>query len=396
MAAPHSMCVLPTLCEATSLIGTSTSMTMPAGNSPEAAPPRTKSYPTPGQRAGCEPRLLTSPPGAEWDQVARTTGNAHLGMASHWFTAIKNAYGHRPLYFCAQDEDEATRVLLPSFLIRRWPLKGVVTSMPFLDAGGPAGHSAALLEAVLNRLVLEAETYNASRVELRSLVQLDTSIRPSLEKVTLARSLPPDPDLLWRDLDSKVRNQIRKAERSGISIGVGGLDRLDEFYQVFAVNMRDLGSPVHSKRFFHHLLEGFGEAAQVLVARKDSLPVGGLIAVSFGDTRYVPWASTLRTHSALCPNMLLYWEALRRACLDGMARFDFGRSSRDSGTYRFKRQWGAEDIQLYWYTIPLQGARPAHISRESRKWALISQAWSRLPVGLTRVIGPAIRRRLTQ
>lgn len=342
-------------------------------------------------------RLLELAPGSEWDTVALNTPHVHLGTASHWFTIIRSAYGHLPLYFFAQDNAVGPNpLLLPAFLVRRWPLKGVITSMPFLDAGGPAGRSGVPVHTVLKRLLFEAQNRKAAQVELRSRVQLDVSVQPSLEKVTLVRSLPPDPDLMWRDLDSKVRNQIRKAERSGISIEVGGLDRLDEFYRVFAINMRDLGSPVHSRQFFSALVETFGQAAHVVIARKNTLPVGGLIAVDFGDTRYVPWASTLRTYNPLCPNMLMYWETLRRACIDGMARFDFGRSSRGSGTYRFKRQWGAEDAQLYWYTIPVSGGRPTRISPHERKWVVVSRVWGQLPVGLTRLIGPIIRRYLTQ
>jgi len=171
--------------------------------------------------------------------------------------------------------------------------------MPFLDADGPLGESGAFIGAAIDRLKQEAHNHGAVAIELRSTRPLDIPVQPSLEKVTLARSLPSNPDLVWRELDAKVRNQIRKAERSGISIDVGGEERLDDFYQVFATNMRDLGSPVHSKEFFRQILEAFGPAARVVVARTDARPVGGLIAISYGETRYVPWASTLRSYSAL-------------------------------------------------------------------------------------------------
>jgi FemAB-related protein (PEP-CTERM system-associated) len=268
--------------------------------------------------------------------------------------------------------------------------------MPFLDAGGPAGGSPEMVRAAVERLVAEAKSRGAVQVELRSLSPLDLPVQPSVEKATLTRQLPSNPDLLWGELDAKVRNQIRKAERSGITVEHGGIERLDDFYRAFAVNMRDLGSPVHSKEFFRQIVLAFGSAAGIVIARKDRIPVGGLIAITHGNTRYVPWASTLRRYSSLCPNMLLYWEALRRACQDQIDRFDFGRSTRGSGTYRFKRQWGATDLQLYWYTVPMaeNSARP--ISKEDAKWAALSRLWTWLPVSISRWIGPAIRSRLTQ
>ena len=107
--------------------------------------------------------------------------------------------------------------------------------------------------------------------------------------------------------------------------------------------MRDLGSPVHAREFFRATLEAFGDRARVALVRKGQTPIGGLVALAFKDVLAVPWASCAKEHFALCPNMLLYWETIRAGCMDGFRRFDFGRSTRGSGTYRFKRQWGAQE-----------------------------------------------------
>src|SRR5262249_44811223 len=152
-------------------------------------------------------------------------------------------------------------------------------------------------------------------------------------KVNLVLPLPGSSDDLWRQLSGKVRNQVRKAEKSGLTVELGGSEKLEEFYGPFAVNMRDLGSPVHSLTFFEKIFESFGSSARVVLVRKSDCTVGGLIALKFKDTLAVPWASSLRQYLALCPNVLLYWETLRAACAEGFTRFDFGRSTRDSGTY---------------------------------------------------------------
>ncbi len=333
--------------------------------------------------------------GSGWRAVVQTNPAANLGQPHGWFAVISTAYSHTPLYLQAEDSSGNVGVL-PAFLIRRPLVGSVVASMPFLDAGGPCGDSGRLADALVNRLGEEAQRHGASHVQLRCIRPMNLPAKASLEKVTLSLPLPSDPDRLWRGLDAKVRNQVRKAERSRISVEVGGLDLLNEFYQVFAANMRDLGSPVHSKRFFRAILEQFGEAAHAVLVKKDGVTLGGLISMVFKDTLYVPWASTLRKYAALCPNMLLYWETLRRGCKDGLARFDFGRSTRGSGTYRFKRQWGADEVQLYWYTIPIGRQRVKTVSGSDAKWALMSRLWRHLPVPVSRVLGPQIRRYLTQ
>ena len=94
--------------------------------------------------------------------------------------------------------------------------------------------------------------------------------------------------------------------------------------------------------------------------------------------------------------MLLYWETLRAACLDGFSRFDFGRSSRDSGTYRFKRQWGAEEEPLFWYGIPVTSRESRSTSGADRSADLAVRVWQRLPLPVTRHLGPRIRKYLIQ
>src|SRR6185369_10200078 len=131
-------------------------------------------------------------------------------------------------------------------------------------------------------------------------------------------AIPADADCLWHRLDKDVRYQVRKAERAGLAVEAGGAEQLASFYDVFAVR------------------------ARVLLVRRGRTVIGGLMTIAFKDRLTVPWASCLKQYFSLCPNMLLYWEALRRACAGGFRRFDFGRSTRDSGTHRFKQQWGAE------------------------------------------------------
>jgi CelD/BcsL family acetyltransferase involved in cellulose biosynthesis len=120
-----------------------------------------------------------------------------------------------------------------------------------------------------------------------------------------------------------------------------------------------------------------------------------LIALATGDTLTVPWASSLTEYRSDCPNMLLYWDTIRAGCRDGFRRFDFGRSTRGSGTYLFKVQWGAEEQPLFWYTIPV-GDAAAHAETSDAGKETFVRVWRRLPLGLTRRLGPRVRKYLIQ
>jgi FemAB-related protein (PEP-CTERM system-associated) len=329
-----------------------------------------------------------------WSTVPHQLDNANLAQLPEWFTIIQKAYGHTPLYLEAED-GRGRRAVLPSFLVRSRLFGTVVTSMPFLDTGGPCSPSEDLAHILVHSLIAEAARFGANLVELRSTVTIDLPLLARTDKVNMFLPLTRDSGALWHALDSRVRNQVRKAERSGLAVEFGGAEKLRSFYDIFAVNMRDLGSPVHGCGFFHAIFDAFGDKARVVLVRKGIMPIGGLVALAFKNRLIVPWASSLREYFSLCPNMLLYWETLRTACVEGFQRFDFGRSSRNSGTYRFKRQWGAVEEPLFWYTIPIGRGARARLSSADARGAMLVRLWQSLPLRVTRWFGPYIRRYLT-
>ena len=155
-------------------------------------------------------------------------------------------------------------------------------------------------------------------------------------------------DQQFAQLDRKVRNQVRKAQKSGISMTSGGLELLDAFYDVFATNMRDLGTPVYTKAFFREVLTAFPADARVFCANLENQTIAASIVLRDRDRMEVPWASAFAQFNSLAPNMLLYWEMLQTAVEQGCTHFDFGRCTPDAGTYRFKAQWGAVPHELCW------------------------------------------------
>jgi hypothetical protein len=117
---------------------------------------------------------------------------------------------------------------------------------------------------------------------------------------------------------------------------------------------------------------------------------GALLLHGWGVTE-VPSASSLRSHNHTCANMLMYWHLLERAVQRGQDVFDFGRSSQDSPTLRFKKQWGAAPASSEWQFYVRKG-EPGGMQKESPRYRRVIRLWQRLPVALTRLIGPAIVR----
>ena len=155
--------------------------------------------------------------------------------------------------------------------------------------------------------------------------------------------------------------------------------------------MRDLGTPVYSSALFRSALNQFPDHIEFCVVRLGGNPIAAaMLSHGLGITE-VPSASSLREYNSTCANMLMYWKLLVRAIERHQTIFDFGRSSLDSSTYRFKQQWGAMPGISVWNYHVRQGdhsrMRPAH----PRNQRLI-KIWRRLPLPLSRLLGPNIVR----
>ena len=204
--------------------------------------------------------------------------------------------------------------------------------------------------------------------------------------------LPESSESLMKSFKSKLRSQIMKPLKQGLKTKIGGFELLEDFYKVFSIHMKELGSPIHSKKLMRYVLKGFSEKARIVMVYEGDKPVACSLVVGFKDTLENPWASALRKYSRFAPNMLLYWTMLEYACDNNFKYFDFGRSSIDEGTYKFKKQWGAKPEHLYWHYISMDGKPIAIPISEQSNFEIAAQVWKILPVTVTRVIGPMIRK----
>jgi FemAB-related protein (PEP-CTERM system-associated) len=327
-----------------------------------------------------------------WDAYVSLRPDTSIYQRSGWARVIERSYGHPPVYLWAR-EGSQVRGVLPLVAFRGALGGRSLVSLPFLDEGGLCADDdearAALWQAALDA----AKRWRAAAIELRQGYPSGLPLAPLGSKVSVMLELAADPGTMWKRLDAKVRNQVRKAMTSGLAPAWCGIEGLDEFYAVFAQNMRDLGSPVHAKRFFATILEEFAGDARLLLVRDGSRVVAGGVCMVFRDTVLVPWASSLREWRSRNPSNLLYWEVIRSACEKGLRWLDFGRSTPGGGTYRFKMQWGGRERPLHWQVDP--ATRASLIDSDNPRYRWMIQAWQRLPVPLSRVIGPVIRKRLS-
>lgn len=329
-----------------------------------------------------------------WDNfVYRHPDSGHCHL-SGWQKVIQQTYRHCSYYLRAVENGEI-KGILPLFLMKSLLFGNTMVSMPFLDDGGICSDNEDSRQTLYDKARELFIASGAYALDLRHRDRSSIDLPSHGSKVTLTLSLSADPDSMWKQFNAKLRNQTRKAMKSGLTCSWHGIDGLPEFYDVFAINMRELGSPVHSYNFFANILKAFSESAQLILVRKGEKTIGGGLFLVFKDRVQMPWASANREYFSFCPNNILYWEAIRWACEKGYKQFDFGRSSPGSGTYYFKKQWGAVDRPLYWQCLTKnpKGSPTVRADDPQYRWAV--RVWRNLPLAVTNSIGPFLRRQMS-
>lgn len=326
-------------------------------------------------------------PAKEWDEFVLASPGGTVFHLFAWKAVVEEAYGHRTYYLAAHDET-GLRGVLPLVLTRS-PFFGTnLVSMPYVDYGGIAADDEEVKAALLTRSC-EIRLAHGATLVLRYLGEPRLGLPVSLEKVTMLLELGESVERLWARLPSERRNRIRKGQKNGLVASFHREDGLAEFFEVYATNMRDLGSPVHAVGFFRAMLRYLGEHASVLLVRDGGRAIGGAVCLFFNNVISIPWVSSLRRFFHRCPNQVLYWEAMRYGIANGYRVLDFGRSTRGSGTFEAKRQWGANEVQLHWVYWP-EAATPPGVGKGRFSWA--SELWQYLPLFVANTIGPWLRR----
>lgn len=327
---------------------------------------------------------------AAWDAFVEAHPQASVFHLLEWRRIIVDAYRHRPYYLVASGPAGLEGVL-PLVMIRSRLFGRSLVSLPFADYGGICASDAAVGRALLDRAIAIGRAEGAEYVQLRQREPHPALAGVPSDKVTMLLELDPDPQALWARLPSERRNRIKKARSAGVRGRLTDGDALEAFYGVFSENMRDLGSPVHGRPFFRAILDALGPRARVLLIERAGEVIGAAVTLWFRDTVCIPWVSSRRSHFALNPNMVLYWTAIEEACARGCRILDFGRSSPGTGTFEFKRQWGATPRPLAWSTFPRPGAAVPTFSGRGLKERILVECWKRLPIGVSRYLGPRVR-----
>lgn len=338
--------------------------------------------------------LDTNADHTSWDTFVRAHPRGGMYHLSAWRDVIWNVFRQKQIYLQATDHNGAVVGALPLVEQKSRLFGHRLLSMPYFNYGGALGATPEIERALMDHAGTVASDRGASSVEFRDMIPREDTWPCRDEKILMILDLPETPEDLSKALGSKRRSQIRRAGKEEPKLLRGSGELLDDFYKVFAITMRDLGTPVYSIKFFREMIRAFPDNIELFVIHLNDEPVSAGFLVTHDGLMQIPWAGTLRKVNRLSMNMYLYWKVIESAIESGCRQFDFGRTTKGSGTHKFKAQWGAQPHQMHWHYWLAPGVEQPKLNPDNPKYQRVISAWQKLPVPLTKIIGPHLVKNL--
>jgi FemAB-related protein (PEP-CTERM system-associated) len=328
---------------------------------------------------------------ARWDSFVLNHPKGTFFHQTAWMRVIARTYGFQPYYFYAESDGQITGIA-PMFLVSNWLSGRCLISLPFAVYGGVCATNADSEEALLKHIEQLASEERVKYVELRS---RDGNLRPgyyaNTRYATFTIPLGGDPEKLYSAFPKNVRYMIRKGEKANLRVRTGS-DQLEGFYHLMTINLRRLGTPAFPLALFKNLIFEYKDQIDLTVIYHEDKAVAGGMSFRFRDCLQPYYIGSLQEAKSVAANDFLWWKLIEKAARFGCRTFDFGRSKKGSGNFTFKEKWNPV-IETLNYQTRLVGRKDVpNFSPTNPKFELATTIWKKLPLGLTRAVGPHVVR----
>ena len=325
-----------------------------------------------------------------WDRFVGASPDGTIFHSLAWKRVVEEVFHHAPRYLVAADGDEI-KGTLPLFEVRGLLTGRVLVSTPYAVYGGLCTAHQDATDALLTASRELVAARGARYVELRHFGAPCPGLPTKELYSTFIRTLDPDPEANFAAVPRRQRRMVRQGAKHGLSARVGW-EFLREFYEIFLISRQHLGSPPFPLRLFESIRDHFGKQAQLLTVWHEDRPVAGVISFYYKGQVMPYYGAAMPSAFALAANDFMYWEIMREACIAGYRSFDFGRSRAGSGSYDFKRHWGFEPRPLAYQFVLRGNAAIPNISPSNPKLQVFISGWKKLPIGISRRLGPPLTR----
>ena len=327
-----------------------------------------------------------------WDNYVIHHPESTIYHCTGWKKVIESSMGYDGTYIFAVNAGQIVGIY-PLFILKTQLFGTVGASLPYVDYGGVLADSPEIIKLLTNKAEAIGRSAGCSYIELRQRLPLKIDLPVSTRKISIVIPLQREIDEVFSRLHRNVRNKIRKAHKNNVQIQTGN-EYLCDFYRVYTRNLRDLGTPAKSINYFFSILDTFHEHVRVYRAIRNGKTIGAKIVLMDEKTCYFIEMASIRDYLGYAPVHALNWAAIEDACKAGCSFADMGRSTVNSTHHKFKSYWGGKIIKLQWAYQLLNCDGIPILNTDNPKYSLAITLWKKLPLFVTRYIGPPLARRL--
>jgi len=328
---------------------------------------------------------------ASWNVFVGARPEGTFFHRFEWSDVLAKALNHRTHYLLAERQGTLAGVL-PLAEVRSALFGHALISTPFCVYGGALAVDDAARNALEQHATALAQSLGVAYLEMRNRSPVNADWPDKKLYVTFRKPISPDHDENLKAIPRKQRAEVRKGIKAGLA------SRIDAdsatLYDLYSTSLHNLGTPVFGARYLRALKSAFGADCEIVTVLNGSVPVSSVMSFYFRDEVLPYYGGGGADARKVSANDFMYWEVMRRAADRGCRLFDFGRSKRDSGSYAFKKHWGFEESGLSYEYALVTAAQVPNLSPTNSKYALMVGAWRRMPLWLTRILGPPIARNL--
>ncbi|MFX0141334.1 MAG: GNAT family N-acetyltransferase [Candidatus Hodarchaeota archaeon] len=328
-----------------------------------------------------------------WDHFVEMMDEASFHHQIRWRKFIETMYGKwlTPIYLMARNGSEVEGIL-PLFVFCHWFFGKKLISVPFSSQAGCCARTDLAANSLIKKAIEITKELNLDYLELRNLYNYKMNeLVTDKSYFTLKLDLENNFDTLQKKFRSTTRRYVRRSKENDLVFDMFS-DNIEDFYKIYSIGQRNLGTPTQGYKWLKTLYSSFKENHSVVQVQYKGKLVAAILLRIYKDTVTYVIGSSLPEYRHLYSNYLLFGELLKYYCEKGYHYFDFGRSIENSGSYYFKRGWGAQPIQFYYQYHLEKTKKITSTSQVNPKRILFAKLWKRFPLSLSEILGPIIRR----
>ena len=296
----------------------------------------------------------------QWNNFVLTHPNGNVFQSPQFYLAVSATKKYQPLLVAITDNDGVILGLMVAMIQAEhsWPLN--IFSARSIIHGGPLLR---VDDAEILKILLEEYTkiikLKAIYTQFRNLKQIDY-YRPFFidkgynfeDHLNILVDLSKSEEQLWKEIESKRRNEIRRATKEGtIFREITSEFEFKISYDIlFGVYSRvKIPLPSYDVFWILYSILQVDKIMRCFVAEWNGKIIGTMIVFCYRDTIFDWYAGAYKEYYDKYPNDLIPWEVFKWGKKNGFKIFDFGGAGKPNEKYSvrdYKKKFGGKLVNF--------------------------------------------------